>query len=237
MKTMSDKLSRSKLDLMMECPLCFWMDQRLKIKRPSCYPLTINMAIDGMLKRQFDQCREQKKPHPVMEKFGIDAVPFQHIDIGRWRANASGIRWIDVDTDFLVFGAVDDVWVMKDGVLCICDYKATGANQCTVYDSYQRQLEVYAWLFRQNGFKVSSTGYWLFAQVKKLEGFDAGRLTFDLTIQKRTLDTGWIPDQLKKARKILNSEKPPESTRGCEHCEYLAAIKFSEVKNPPNPTV
>ncbi|MCA9330587.1 hypothetical protein KC957_00940, partial [Candidatus Saccharibacteria bacterium] len=32
------KVSRSKIELFMQCPRCFWLDARLKIKRPSGPP-------------------------------------------------------------------------------------------------------------------------------------------------------------------------------------------------------
>jgi hypothetical protein len=36
------KVSRSKIELFMQCPRCFWLDVRLKIKRPDGPPFNIN---------------------------------------------------------------------------------------------------------------------------------------------------------------------------------------------------
>src|SRR5262245_14005251 len=81
------KLSRSKIELFMQCPRCFWLDVRLKIKRPDTPPFQINKAIDGLLKKEFDGYRKKAKPHPMMLDHAIDAVPFAHEKLDDWREN------------------------------------------------------------------------------------------------------------------------------------------------------
>jgi len=58
--------------------------------------------------------------------------------------------------------AIDDIWVGLDGQLFIVDYKSTSKEEEVSIDadwqiSYKRQMEIYQWLFRRNGFNVSST--------------------------------------------------------------------------------
>jgi hypothetical protein len=62
------KISRSKIELFKQCPRCFWLDARLKIKRPSGPPFQINKAIDELYKKEFDAFRVKKKPHPIMSR-------------------------------------------------------------------------------------------------------------------------------------------------------------------------
>jgi len=165
------KLSRSKIELSLECPRCFWLDMKQGIKRPPPMPYTINNAVDYLLKQEFDIHREKGTPHPVMKKHKIDAVPYSHEKINTWRHNFTGVQFHHKPTDFLVYGAVDDIWVNPEGELMVVDYKATGANQHRIYDSYKRQMEIYQWLLRQNGFNVSPVGYFVFAKVNKAGGF------------------------------------------------------------------
>jgi len=40
------KLSRSKIDLFMECPRCFYIDRRLGLGRPPGFPFALNSAVD-----------------------------------------------------------------------------------------------------------------------------------------------------------------------------------------------
>jgi len=216
------KLSRSKLELFLECPRCFWLDVKRGVKRPQPPPYTINNAVDYLLKQEFDLHRERGKPHPVMRAHGVAAIPFAHEKLNQWRHNFTGVQHHHKPTDFLVYGALDDVWVNPEGELHVVDYKATGANQHQIYDSYKRQLEIYQWLLRHNGFQVSDTGYFVFARVNKANGFGLGTaaLSFDMFVEPQGGDDSWIESALHSARKTYDSEKTPKAAEGCFYCEY-----------------
>src|SRR3954467_5032899 len=85
------KVSRSKIELFMQCPRCFWLDVRLKITRPSSPPFNINKAIDELFKKKFDSDREKGEPHPLMVKNKVKAIPFQHENLNTWRENFVGV--------------------------------------------------------------------------------------------------------------------------------------------------
>jgi hypothetical protein len=72
------RLSRSKIDLFVECPRCFYLDRRMGIGRPPGYPFSLNVAVDTLLKKEFDTHRCNKTAHPLMKAFGLDAVPLAH---------------------------------------------------------------------------------------------------------------------------------------------------------------
>ena len=70
------KLSRSKIELFVQCPRCFWLDARMRIKRPSGPPFSLNKAVDELLKKEFDTYRKSAKAHPIMLDNQIKAVPY-----------------------------------------------------------------------------------------------------------------------------------------------------------------
>ena len=226
------KLSRSKLELFWECPRCFWLDIKQKIKRPQPPPYTINNAVDYLLKQEFDVYREKGKPHPIMVRHKIDAVPYKSKEIQRWRQNFTGVEYHHEPTGYLVHGAVDDVWVNPKGELMVVDYKATGAREHQIYDSYKRQMEVYQWLLRQNGFRVSDIGYFVFARVNKGNGFSVeggsasgggngeALLPFDLFIEAHKGDDAWVEKTIKASRRVYESEEAPQSSADCKYCLY-----------------
>lgn len=218
------KLSRSKLELFLGCPRCFWLDMKKGIKRPPPAPYTINTAIDGLLKKEFDVCRENGVAHYIIKKYNINAIPYKCDQINTWRANFTGIQFHHKPSDFLVYGAVDDVWINPAGELIVVDYKATGANQHQIYPQYKRQMEVYQWLLLQNGNKVSKTGYFLFAQVNKGNGFSGGRLSFDLTIEPLDGDSFWVEGTIINARKTLDGAMPNMSSE-CTYCQFVQGAK------------
>lgn len=234
------KLSRSKIDLFMECQRCFYLDNRLGIARPRGPSFTLNVAVDALLKKEFDGHRDAHTLHPLLEAAGIDAIPFSHQEIEAWRHNFTGIQYVHPKTGLTISGAIDDVWKGKDGKLIIVDYKATSKEEQPIseddlYDSYKRQMEIYQWLFRKNDFDVSSTGYFLYANGKSdLDAFDA-KLEFDIALIPYTGDDSWIEGVLVKIKKVLDAEDIPPIGVGfgggpCEFCTYrdLAGNAFRE---------
>jgi hypothetical protein len=216
------KISRSKIELFLECQLCFWLDVVRGIKRPPPAPYTINNAIDYLLKQEFDEHREKGTKHAVMIANGIDAIPFKHADINTWRHNFTGVQHHHKSTDILVFGAVDDIWQTPKGELLVVDYKATGAKEHKIYDSYGRQMEIYQWLLEQNGHPVSKTGYFVFAKTNKSSGFGFGKanLAFDLIVEPYTGNNNWVDKTILNIKKLLESEKRPEMSEECIYCNY-----------------
>src|SRR3990167_10523241 len=152
------KLSRSKIDLFLECPRCFYYDRKLGIGRPPGYPFALNSAVDHLLKLEFDIHRAKGTKHPLIDKYGVDAMPVAHEDLDKWRHNFTGIQFLHKSTNFLITGAIDDLWQNSKGEYIVVDYKATAKFgdikelDKDWHDGYKRQMEVYQWLFRQNGF-------------------------------------------------------------------------------------
>ena len=120
------RLSRSKIDLFLNCPRCFYFDRKLGIGRPPGFPFSLNSAVDKLLKKEFDLHRANGTKHPLIEAYGLDAIPFNHKDMDMWRDSLRrGITFLHEPTNLMITGGVDDVWVSPDGELIIVDYKAT----------------------------------------------------------------------------------------------------------------
>lgn len=232
------KISRSKIDLFIECPRCFYLDRRLGVSRPQGFPFNLNSAVDVLLKKEFDMHRAQKTSHPLMESYGIDAVPFQHEKMNYWRdALRGGVEYLHEPTNFLVTGGIDDIWQAagidekgnKNGSLIVVDYKATSKDaEVTIdaewQDGYKRQMEVYQWLLRKNGFEVSDTGYFVYANGKRdREAFD-GKLEFDVKLIPYTGKDDWVEKTLMEMKKTLDSDEIPKPASNCEYCAYINSV-------------
>lgn len=225
------KLSRSKIDLFVECPRCFYLDVRLGVKRVSGPSFTLNNAVDELLKREFDAHRAAGSRHPFLETYGIDAVPFDDPRMDEWRdALRRGIATHHEETNLILRGGVDDVWRKPNGELIIADYKATSKKegpktQDDLYDSYKRQVEIYQWLFRRNGFQVSPTAYFVYVNGKSdLKAFDA-KLEFDVELIPYEGDDTWIEPTVYKMKETLMADVIPQSGTGfgggpCDFCAY-----------------
>lgn len=227
------KLSRSKIELYTQCPRCFWLDVRLRIKRPSGPPFQINKAIDELLKKEFDAYRAKQKPHPWMTDNQIKAVPMQHADLDKWRHNFTGVAALHEPTNLYIFGAIDDLWVDEDGQAIVVDYKATAKAMEVSLDaawqiSYKRQMEIYQWLLRANGFKVSDTGYFVYTNARLDPDKFADRLDFVTKVIPYTGNDGWVEETLKDMKACMDSDDIPAvgtAAMGgpCEFCTYARA--------------
>ncbi len=239
------RLSRSKIDLFSDCPRCFYLDNKLGISRPKFPAFTLNVAVDALLKKEFDIHRTQKTPHPLMDTYGIDAVPFSHKDMDVWRENFEGIQYFHKPTGLMVSGAIDDIWINKNEELMIVDYKATAKDgqldkldDTKWHDQYRRQMEVYQWLFRQSGFKVSDTGYFVYVNGQKDRTSFDGKLEFDVTIIPYAGSGDWIEKILGNIKKCLESDQIPKAAEMCEYCAYIElANKETEGDKKPKPTL
>lgn len=223
------KLSRSKIELFKQCPRCFWLGERLKLKRPSGPPFQINKAIDELFKKEFDVHRAKKTGHPIMIEHNVKAVPYQHEDLDKWRENFVGVGTLNEPTNLYIFGAVDDIWVNEDGELIVVDYKATAKQSEVSLDadwqiSYKRQLEIYQWLLRANGFKVNDTGYFVYANGRMdLEGF-FNKVEFRTKLIPYTGSDAWVDGALKDMKSCLEGDMPAVGNAAmggpCDFCEY-----------------
>ncbi len=222
------KISRSKIDLFLNCPRCFYLDQRLGVARPPGFPFNLNSAVDKLLKKEFDIHRAERTAHPLMKTYGIDAVPFAHEKMDEWRENFKGVRYLHETTGLLVTGAVDDVWVNPKKELMVVDYKSTSKSEPVSLDAewqigYKRQAEVYQWLLRRNGFKVSDTAYFVYCNGKTDRNAFDGKLEFDIDIIPYKGSDHWMENVLFKIKESFMRDFIPEPGPDCDYCQYRQA--------------
>jgi len=165
----------------------------------------------------------------------------------QWRENFKGVQYLHKPTNFIVTGAVDDIWIdkkpspnplpgkgeglLKGGVLYVVDYKATSKEKVIKaldedwQGGYKRQMEIYQWLLRKNGFKVSDTGYFVYCNGRTDKKAFDGKLEFDINIIPYKGNAQWVEGALKDAHKCLKSNKIPKSGKNCDYCEYREAVE------------
>lgn len=223
------KLSRSTVERYLACKRCCVLEKKYKVKPPSL-PFTLNIAVDNLCKNEFNYYRDIQEPHPLFLKYKIDAVPFRHEEMDIWRNNFQGIRYKSDRHNYDFGGAVDDVWQKKNGKLIIADVKATAKNNFNWNETfnkyeyakaYKRQLEMYQWLFRMNGFEVADEAYLVYFNGKKNEKFFNNKLQFDAHVIKLECSSDWVEKKLLETVNLLRSNDFPKPSPNCEYCNYL----------------
>jgi hypothetical protein len=165
-----------------------------------------------------------------MVQNGIDAVPFRHSRLEEWRDSLRrGIAHAVADTNLEITGGVDDVWESRSGALHIVDCKATAKVGEVSLDAdwqiaYKRQVEIYQWLFRKNGFTVSDTAYFVYCNGDlKRAAFDAC-LHFSIKVISYEGDAGWVDGVVTRMYATLQSERIPPPSEESELCDYRSSV-------------
>ena len=234
------KISRSQIEAFVDCPRCFYLNNRQGMRRPSSPPFTINSLVDRLLKREFDKHRTTQTSHPIMVEHGINAVPFQHPQIDEWRENFVGMQFIDERTNLKITGAVDDIWQMREsGKLIIVDHKATAVKGCVTLDDdwksgYKRQMEIYTWLLRKQGLDVEDRGFFLYCNGLDAERFDE-KLDFSISLLPYVGNSEWVEPTLHELKECLTLDEAPSASAGCELCGYVAAMHKVENRSVTMP--
>lgn len=228
------RLSRSKIDLFINCPRCFYLDRKLGVAQPPGYPFSLNAAVDKLLKKEFDIHRARGTRHPLMEHYGVDAVPLVHEKLNQWRDSLRGGITMQIEnTNVIVTGGIDDVWVNPAGEYIIVDYKATSKDGEVTLDAdwqigYKRQMEIYQWLFRKNGFTVSDTGYFVYCNGNAdKEAFD-GKLEFEIKLIPYTGNADWVTKTITDVISCLKGNVLPPAGTDCDFCRYREAVRKYE---------
>ena len=228
------RISRSKVDLFLNCPHCFYLDVRLGVKRPPGFPFNLNSAVDALLKKEFDHYRAENLPHPYMTGAGLHAIPYQNTQLDIWRSNFKGVSFVHEATNFETFGAVDDIWFDLDTKeMIVVDYKATSKADAVTLDAdwqigYKRQMEFYQWLLRQNGFKVAAQGWFVYCNGLKDKSAFNNRLDFTVSMLPYVGNDNWVEPALHAIKECLDSDVIPATTEECEYCQY--AFKYANAR-------
>ena len=230
------KVSRSKLNNFLSCKRCFYLDRVVGLKEPSMPGWALNSAVDELLKKEFDQYRRNQVPHPMMIKYNLDYVPFQHKDIDLWRNSLKGgISYLDEKTNLIIHGGVDDIWFdLKEKKLVVVDYKAqstsypvsTGSYLNSEWHlSYKIQMDIYVHILRKMNFNVSDISYFYVCNGEKTNNIFGNKMDFKTTLVPYRTNTSWIENKLSEMKEVLNSDTPPDIIPTCEKCAYLKGGK------------
>ena len=210
------KISPSSINLMLDCPRCFWLEKHKVWSRPSGGFPTLPSGMDRILKQHFDRFMEKGELPPELcdNDHCNNLKLFDNKELLKlWRNNLKGISWANKEGNVL-HGAVDNILV-KGKKLIVLDYKTRGyALKEDTADHYQNQLDIYNFLLRKNGYETEDYGFLLFYVPKEV--LSTGEVIFDTHLVKRNTDVKNAENLFNNAIEVLNGDCPKKT---CECCE------------------
>jgi hypothetical protein len=229
-------LGRGSLEGFFRCQRCFYLERRCGVTRPDSLPLTLNLAVDALLKREFDIYRGSQTVPPILRRERLDCVPYAHPDFEEWRNNFRGVKRLHLETNLLLYGAIDDLWFNRGtGLVHVVDYKATSKQGRVSLDAdwqiaYKRQVEVYRWLLSGQGLPMSDIAYFVYCNARKDGAAFRGRLDFSVSIIAYQGDDSWVEPTLREAKDCLmrDPRNLPDADSKCGMCRYRAAVRRFE---------
>lgn len=213
---MTYKLSPSAINLMKECPRCFWLAQHKVWKRPAGVFPSLPSGMDRILKIHFEKFRDKKQLPPELcsndECNGMKLFDDKE-KLKIWQSNFKGISWKDNNGNEL-HGAVDNI-LTKGKKLIVLDYKTRGyAVKDDTAEHYRLQQNIYNFLLRKNGYETEDYFFLLFYVPKEVT--ETGEVIFDTELIKMKVDVKMAEKTWKQALKLLEEDCP---TKCCEWCE------------------
>ena len=227
------KLSRSGIDSFIKCKRCFYLIKVGNIKDIGMPGFSLNSAHDELMKKELDIYRENGEAHPYMESLKRNLIPFQHEDMENWRNNFKGVTYHHKKTDLIITGSVDDVWIDTDTEeLVIVEYKSTSTqseidlNDGTPWkEQYKRQIDIYQWLFKMNGFKVADDSVFLYSNGLKTSKKFKDVMKFKTYVLEYKGSTDWVEEKIFEIKRVLEQESIPNLNEECDTCSYVESVQ------------
>jgi len=199
------------------CPRCFWIERYFG-KSPSIFP-GIFSTLDSLTKRSTRRSFSERKCNPdwlplvnIKRQIQIPRLKMPVVDHGNW----------------ILTGDPDDVFELNDGSYHVVDYKTakfTG-KQDSLLPMYNVQLNAYAYILPKYGIKPVSKLSLIYCEPN--EDIDTDQ-DFKLGFTSKVLEIDINPEiiikLLKDARKILDSQAPPDGRFGCKGiCSWIGNL-------------
>lgn len=211
------RFSPSQLNLVNECPRCFWYQHVGGIPRPRGIFPGIMGAIDRLIQAETLKFAGKGKPRWLL--------PWT--SEGKIRAGTK--RLAIKKREYSITGIYDELVVMDDGSVVICDYK-TAAQPHSEADTkryYGLQLDMYGLLCEANGLKPAETGYIIYTTPNLLrryvQDFNMDHLIdifFKVTHVALQVSASRAKETVAHALEICMQTEAPPAAANCEYCKY-----------------
>lgn len=208
---MEYKVSASRLNLLENCPRCFWLAVIKNVKRPVIPMASILNRMDAVIKNYYNEYRVRNELPPILNN---------QIN-GRLAVNMPVTLQCRTENGLILMGRPDEYLKKEDCSIAILDHKTTGKPPERIHPSYYTQLNVYNFLLKMSGYKTSNKSYIAFYCPGE-SNLDNGMI-IHCTVHEIIADSTQVKNLLNKAYKVLR-EPMPDAGENCEFCKWAQAM-------------
>jgi len=203
------KLSPSKLNLLEECPRCFWLSIVKKIDRPSGPMASIVIKMDSIIKHYFDRYREKNQLPPIIK--GIVK--------GRLPKNMPKTLNHQVNETIILTGKPDEYLEIDGGLIVPFDHKTKSKSPEENHPAHLLQMDVYCFLLKANGYKTTNKAFLAYYYPDDCDLHNG--MDIHCKVMQITTNPSRVNDLLEKAQKVLEG-KIPKAGKDCDYCKWHA---------------
>ena len=214
MNSTTDKLLKKEFDLLRK-------DQKT-------HPILIEKKLNHIVPYKNEDTAVNIYGDPIIRS--DTKIPYEKMEA--WRSNFHGLQTRFKKTNFVLYGSVDDIWLdTKKNSLILVDYKSQAneneVSQETYWDGdfksgYQRQLDFYFYLLKQQNFKetISDDAYLLVVNARGLEKKFDNKLLFESRLIHTKVKDENLENEIQEMINVFNSDEVPDSNKLCKNCAY-----------------
>lgn len=213
-------LSKSTLEIFVDCPRCFWLAKVSKVERPrSPMPSVVN-AIDAEMKKLVGQHVADNLAVPYLS--GTNLVPYpdrRRIELFRsWRTfqRETTIKGVGIKA----WGELDDLLVdPKTGIVTPWDYKSKGTAPDQAYCEKYNTLQGDMYHFLLEGQELKCSGSAKFTYTWPEWSGEVGEIVF----REQSIDMVSDPKRAEAvlyAAAVCLAGKMPAASMECKYCDY-----------------
>jgi len=214
MNSTTDKLLKKEFDLLRK-------DQKT-------HPILIEKKLDHIVPYKNEDTAVNIYGDPIIRS--DTKIPYEKMEA--WRSNFHGLQARYKKTNFVLYGSVDDIWLdTRKNSLILVDYKSQAnekeVSQETYWDGdfksgYQRQLDFYFYLLKQQNFKetISDDAYLLVVNARGLEEKFDNKLLFESKLIHTKVKDENLENEIQEMINVFNSDEVPDSNKLCKNCAY-----------------
>lgn len=165
---MGIRLSKSQLDKFVDCPRCFWLAQRHKLRQPDMISSKVWKGVERVTVAHYEGHRKAKTtPDNLIGQVPAGAIPVQ-LDETAMKALRYWGKGLAFNVgDVLVTTALDDMLQIPDGSqpngsrYAVIDYKSKAklTDEESTAQMYQNQADVFDLACNVNGYPTDGTVY------------------------------------------------------------------------------